>query len=127
MAAKEPDRAGRIRNKTVAFRVSKEEAEMINRFVKVSGMTKQDYIINRLSNRDIVVEGSIRTFNGLKDQLKYVQEELKRISVINPEHMELFELISVITEILFKIEENQSIAEKRRLKTYKKRGRWSNV
>ena len=44
MSAKNRDNHNRWRNKTVAFRVSPEEDEQIERFVKLSGLTKQDYI-----------------------------------------------------------------------------------
>lgn len=127
MSEKNLDTKGRWRNKVVAVRASEEEADMINRLVSISGMNKQDYIISKLTNRDIVVEGGIRTFNGLKKQLAYINEELKRISEINDEHQELFDLMKIIAEILLKIEENQNITEKKRLETYRKRGEWANV
>lgn len=116
------DHLGRWRNVVVAFRVSKGEADMINRLVEVSGMSKQDYIIARLTNREVIVEGSIRTFHGIKNQLAYVLEELKRIKKLNPEHEELIELMEVIAEILLRIEENQNLAEKRRVMKYRKLG-----
>ena len=100
---------------------------MINRMVSISGMSKQDYIINKLTNKDIVVEGSIRTFNGIKTQLAYINKELERIGKINEEHEEVFELLKIITEILLKIQENQNISEKKRMEIYKNRGGWSNV
>ena len=68
MSEKSLDNAGRWRNRVVAFRVSEKEAEMINRLVSASGMSKQDYIMTRLTNKELVVEGSIRTFSGLKTQ-----------------------------------------------------------
>ena len=37
------DNRGRWRNKTVAFRVSEEEAKHIDECVRLSGLTKQDY------------------------------------------------------------------------------------
>ena len=37
------DYKGRWRNHTVAFRVSDEEAKLINDLVALSGLTKQDY------------------------------------------------------------------------------------
>lgn len=49
------DYKGRWRNKTVAFRVSEEEAKLIDDLVALSGLTKQDYIIRRLQCRDVVV------------------------------------------------------------------------
>ena len=38
------DSKGRWRNKIVAFRVSPEEAEQIDACVRLSGLSKQDYI-----------------------------------------------------------------------------------
>ncbi|WP_299053184.1 mobilization protein [uncultured Eubacterium sp.] len=127
MTEKKTDKKGRFRNKIVAVRVSEAESEMINRMVSISGMSKQDYIINKLTNKDIVVEGSIRTFNGIKTQLAYINKELERIGKINEEHEEVFELLKIITEILLKIQENQNISEKKRMEIYKNRGGWSNV
>lgn len=127
MTEKKTDKKGRFRNKIVAVRVSEAESEMINRMVRISGISKQDYIINKLTNKDIVVEGSIRTFNGIKTQLAYINEELERIGKINEEHEEMFELLKIITEILLKIQENQNISEKKRMEIYKNRGGWSNV
>ena len=48
MSAKNLDKNNRWRNKTVAFRVSPEEDAQIETVVKLTGLTKQDYIIRRL-------------------------------------------------------------------------------
>ena len=95
--------------------------------ILTKSMSKQDYIMTRLTNKELVVEGSIRTFSGLKTQLMYVQEELKRINEINIENQDVIDLLKVITDILLKIEENQNLLEKRRMKIYRKRGGWNNV
>ena len=55
------DYKGRWRNKTVAFRVSEEEAKLIDTQVALSGLTKQDYIIRRLQCRDVVVQCNLIT------------------------------------------------------------------
>ncbi len=127
MTEKKRIRKDALETRLVAVRVSEAESEMINRMVSISGMSKQDYIINKLTNKDIVVEGSIRTFNGIKTQLAYINKELERIGKINEEHEEVFELLKIITEILLKIQENQNISEKKRMEIYKNRGGWSNV
>ena len=44
MSAKNLDNHNRWRNKTVAFRVSPEEDEQLEIAVRLSGLTKQDYI-----------------------------------------------------------------------------------
>ena len=73
------DSKGRWRNKIVAFRVSPEEAEQIDACVRLSGLSKQDYITRRLTHRDIVVQGSPRVFKALRNQLAGVLVELQRI------------------------------------------------
>lgn len=56
------DYKGRWRNHTVAFRVSDEEAKLLNDLVALSGLTKQEYIIRRLTCRDVVVQGNPRVY-----------------------------------------------------------------
>lgn len=73
------DHQGRWRHKTVAFRVSQEESEQIDRMVRLSGLTKQDYIIRRLQCQDIVVQGNPRVYKALRDQMLQIYQELKRI------------------------------------------------
>ena len=69
MSEKRLDRCGRWRNVIVAFRVSKEEGEAIDEAVALSGHSKQDYIISKLLNREVVVEKSPRTYKLLKDKM----------------------------------------------------------
>ena len=68
MSAKNLDNHNRWRNKTVAFRVSPEEDEQLEIAVRLSGLTKQDYITRRLLNRDIVVQGNPRVYKGKKER-----------------------------------------------------------
>ena len=73
------DYKGRWRNKTVAFRVSEEEAKLINDCVALSGLTKQDYIVRRLQCRDVVVQGNPRVYKALRNQMADIFEELKEV------------------------------------------------
>lgn len=54
MSSKNRDEHNRWRSKTVAFRVSPEEDAQIERYVQLSGLTKQDYITRRLTHKDVV-------------------------------------------------------------------------
>ena len=99
MSAKNRDNKNRWRNKAVAFRVSPEENEQITTAVKLSGLTKQDYITRRLLERDVVVQGNPRVYKALRDQLAAVLDELRRIEAgqgVNDELLDNIELISVI-------------------------------
>ena len=99
MSAKNLDKQNRFRSKTVAFRVSPEEWEHFETVVKLSGLSKQDYLINRISERDIVVKGNPRVYKALKQELAVVLAELRRIeagSSVDEELLNVIELIAVI-------------------------------
>ena len=73
MSKKNYDNHNRWRNKTVAFRVSAEEDLQLETLVKITGLTKQDYIIRRLLERDVVVQGNPRVYKALRDQLATIR------------------------------------------------------
>lgn len=97
MSVKVLDRQGRWRNKTVAFRVSPEEDEQIEAAVRLSGLTKQDYIIRRLQEKEIVVMGNPRVYKALKNELAKVLEELRRIEAETEVSKDLLDTIELIT------------------------------
>ena len=45
----------------------------------LSGLTKQEYIVNRLMNRDVVVVPSSRVHRALRDSMGAVYRELRRL------------------------------------------------
>ena len=100
MSAKNLDKHNRWRNKTVAFRVSPEEDAQIETAVKLTGLTKQDYIIRRLLERDVVVQGNPRVYKALKQELAAVLAELQRIEAGNGVDEELLNVIELISVIL---------------------------
>ena len=94
------DRQGRWRSKTVAFRVSPEENNQIEMKVRLSGLTKQDYITRRLTHKDVMVQGNPRVFKALRNQLAEVLLELQRIETGGAVNDELLDLIEMIADIL---------------------------
>ena len=100
MSLKNRDNHNRWRNKTVAFRVSPEEDQQIETFVKLSGLTKQDYITRRLICRDVVVQGNPRVYKALRDQLAAVLDELRRIEAGDSVNDELLDVIEMIAAIM---------------------------
>lgn len=110
MSAKNLDRKNRWRSKTVAFRVSPEEDAQLETVVRLSGLTKQDYITRRLLDRDVVVQGNPRVYKALRNELAAVLEELRRIeagSSVDDELLETIELIAVILDGLKGEEQNE--------------------
>lgn len=100
MSLKNRDEQNRWRNKTVAFRVSPEEDEQIEIAVRLTGLTKQDYIIRRLLCKDVVVQGNPRVYKALRDQFTAVLTELRRIEPGNGMNDELLDTINMIANIM---------------------------
>ena len=100
MSAKSLDSKGRWRSRTVSFRMSPEEDLQLETFARLSGMTKQDYIISRLLNREVVVQGNPRVYKALRNELAAVLVELRRIENSQGVNDDLLIVISQITTIL---------------------------
>lgn len=105
MTAKNRDRKNRWRNVTVAFRMSPEENEQLNTLVKLSGLTKQDYIICRLLCKDVVVQGNPRVYKALREQFSQMITQLERIE--SGEHLdeEMMETIQFMNTIMVGMQE----------------------
>ena len=100
MSAKNLDNHNRWRNRTVAFRVSDEENAQIDLAVKLTGLTKQDYITRRLLDKDVVVQGNPRVYKALRDQFAAVLDELRRIEDGAGVDDELLDTINLIASIM---------------------------
>ena len=79
MRTKAPDHAGRTRDLTIGFRVTRGQNDEINELVAVSGLTKQDYIVRRLTNREVTVVPNARVQQALARRMDRVYRELRRI------------------------------------------------
>ncbi len=100
MSAKNLDNHNRWRNRTVAFRVSEEENAQLDLAVKLTGLTKQDYITRRLICKDVVVQGNPRVYKALRDQLTDVLEQLQRIEAGGSMDDDLLDTINLIANIM---------------------------
>ena len=68
--------SARKRSKTMAFRCTPEEYELIANMASWSGMSRQDYIMARLAGTEITVRPSSRTQRALRDSMKALAERL---------------------------------------------------
>jgi uncharacterized protein (DUF1778 family) len=100
MSEKIYDGKGRWRKKTVGFRVSPEEDAQIETAVQISGLSKQDYLIRRVLEREVTVLPNPRVFKALRNNLDSVLNELQRLESVNAENDELLDLIRYITQVL---------------------------
>ncbi len=104
MTAKVHDRCNRWRSVTVAFRMSPEENEQLNHLAQLSEMTKQDYIIARLLQKEIVVRGNPKVYKALKDRMEAVLEELRRLEIGEKPSLEQQEEIELMANMMKEME-----------------------
>ena len=100
VSAKKRDNKNRWRNVTVAFRMSPEESEQLNTFVKLSGLTKQEYIIRRLLVKEVVIQGNPRVYKALREQFSEVKGQLERIEAGGPVDQGLLDTIRMMNTII---------------------------
>lgn len=80
MSRKVLDAKGRWRNKVVAFRMSSNEDKTLERLVALSGLSKQEYLINRVLQKDIVVRPNPYVHKCISKQLNYFISLLEKQS-----------------------------------------------
>lgn len=84
--------------------MSPEESELLDTKVKLSGLTKQDYIIKKLTDSTVVVQPNPRVYKALKEQLEDVLSVLKGKEPTD----ELLETIRLIATTLDGIKEGDA-------------------
>ena len=73
----------------MGFRVSDEEWKLFTDIVRLSGLPKQEYIMKKLTDREIIVQGNPKVYKALKDQMVKILEELRRLEQCTTENEEL--------------------------------------
>ena len=84
----------------MAFRVSQEESEQIDRMVRLSGLTKQDYIIQSVLHQKVVATGNLLMLVQFRKNLQQIERELERIEKASDMDGELLTPIRSMLEIL---------------------------
>lgn len=80
--------------------MSPEEDAQLETAVKLSGLTKQDYIIRKLLDKEVVVQGNPRVYKALRDQLATVLAELRRMEAGTAPDGDMLETIQLIVNIM---------------------------
>lgn len=106
MSAKKKDDKNRWRNKTVAFRMSPEEAKKLDSYVRISGLQKQEYLIHRALQEEVTARASPRTYKMLRNALESVLKELRRIENKETADSDLLDVIRQINRTLYGMKED---------------------
>lgn len=98
MTVKSLDEKGRWRSLAVAFRMSPEENADLDMRVKLSGLTKQEYFLRRISERDVVVQGNPRVYKALRNQMTDILQELERLESAGDVTDEFLAVLRLVAE-----------------------------
>lgn len=71
------ENSARKRSKTMAFRCTPEERKLICEMAAWSGMSRQDYIIAKLTDTQVEVRPSVSVQKALKDSMAELAKEVR--------------------------------------------------
>lgn len=101
MSKKVRDDKNRWRNKIIAFRLSPEENEELEKRHKLLGYrTKQDYLIDSILKNKVIAMGNMQMIYQFKRNLEEILSELQRIDNADDMGEELMTPIRTMLEIM---------------------------
>lgn len=99
MSHRNNDKQGRFRSKVIAFRVSPQENSVLERKVFLSGLTKQDYLIHCMENKDYIVLGNPYVYRSLKREMVHFIQLFEQIESLDDLELDELEILKMMLEI----------------------------
>ena len=99
---KKKDEQKRKRNCIVNFRATPEEASLIDKYVELSGLTKQDYFIGLLTNHEIKINADYRVLDAISKEFFRLAAVIKKFGKLDDHEEEVLLYILEIYEELKK-------------------------
>jgi hypothetical protein len=98
--AKKKDESKRKRNKCVNFRLTEEENQILNKKIELSGLLKQEYILNCLLNYEVKIAQDYKLFDRLSKEIFQLARVIKRYGKLEEPDQEILLFILEIYEAL---------------------------
>lgn len=98
----------RKRNIIVNFRMSPEEKSLLEEKMALSGLNKQDYMIQISLNHRVEVFGNIRVFDELKRKLAMLEEYFENVNLDCDIDENKLELLAYILEMFETVNRNKN-------------------
>ena len=98
----------RKRNIIVNFRMSPEEKSLLEEKMALSGLNKQDYMIQISLNHRVEVFGNIRVFYELKRKLAMLEEYFENVNLDCDIDENKLELLAYILEMFETVNRNKN-------------------
>lgn len=96
----------RKRNKIISFRTTEEEAELLDRKVEISGLSKQDYIISSLTSPTVSIKVDYRLEDKFALEIFRLAKVVKKYGRLEEEDQEI---LSFLIEIYYEIKKEESL------------------
>lgn len=98
MSEKRRDSHNRYRSVSISFRLSPEERDVLDRKVRLSGLTKREYLAHRCLEEDILVQGNPRVYKALRSEMEVLCEQFLHLAQGCEPSPELLETVRVVTK-----------------------------
>ena len=99
---KKKDEQKRKRNRIGNFRATPEEASLIDKYVELSGLTKQDYFIGLLIDHEIKINADYRVVDAIPKEIFRLAAVIKKFGKLDDNDEEVLLYILEIYEELKK-------------------------
>jgi len=106
MTNKIKDPYKRKRNKIISFRATEEEAELLDRKVEISGLTKQDYIISSLTSPPVSIKADYRLEDKFALEIFKLAKLVKKYGRLEEDDQEI---LSFLIEIYYEIKKEKGL------------------
>lgn len=98
----------RKRTIIVNFRMSPQEKSLLEEKIALSGLNKQDYMIQMSLNHSVEVFGNIRVFDELKEKLRVLEEYFENVNLDCDMDENKLELLAYILEMFETVNRNKN-------------------
>jgi len=96
----------RKRNKIISFRATGVEAELLDRKVEISGLTKQDYIISSLTSPPVSIKADYRLEDKFALEIFRLAKLVKKYGRLEEDDQEI---LRFLIEIYYEIKKEKSL------------------
>ena len=96
----------RKRNKIISFRATEKEADLLDKKVEISGLTKQDYIISALTSPPVSIKADYRLEDKFALEIFRLAKVVKKYGRLEKDDQEI---LRFLIEVYYEIKKEKSL------------------
>lgn len=96
----------RKRNKIISFRTTEKEADLLDKKVEISGLSKQDYIISSLITSTVSIKADYRLEDKFSLEIFRLAKLVKKYGRLEEDDQDI---LSFLIEIYYEIKKEKSL------------------